>query len=608
MGFVPFVISWNITARCNLTCEHCYLDAGARRDGGHGELSTEKIFETLSEIASLNSGAVLILTGGEPLARRDVFDVCAKASSLGLVVVLGTNGTLLTPDTAKKLKQAGVSGVGISVDSLDDATHDRFRGRAGSLKESIAGLTAARETGLEIQVQTTPTPATLKEIPAIAQWAHGIGAMAFNIFFLVCTGRGQKMTDITPEQYEETLKWASAAKDNYPGMMVRPKCAPHFKRVLHQENPDHPLLSSYIAACRAGTQYCRIDPTGSVTPCPYMEVSAGTLSDKTFTDIWNGSPVFAPYRQPVYEGKCGLCKYRLLCGGCRARAYATSGNEMGEDVWCVYEPQSQEEAITSIDTSAKFGGGTESTRKWSPDAEAFLEKIPFFARSIVRLAAEKYAAQKGIETITPDTLKDAAPPGRFGRPRIADSPAPAGEEIPWDEEAKKRPQNAPDFVRPGIYKLMQKRAKERGKKIIDNAFLSEIRDESMMLVTKRMQKFGFKDIDMSAWETAKEKFGKIPEKVETINGIVEFLNSRSGKNEAIIEKFKSYFTDPSPTMGWNEGARKRLEAAPAPFRGMAKDAVEKFARENGYKMITEEAVEAAMAKMPFSKFIKKNQP
>ncbi len=604
MSFIPFVISWNITSRCNLACEHCYIDAGMRNDGLPGELTTAQIFETLSEIAKLNPGAVLIFTGGEPLSRRDIFEICAKAASLGFVVVLGTNGTLLSQETCKKLKECGVSGVGVSIDSLDEKYHDNFRGRTGSLNDSIAGLKAAHEAGMEIQVQTTPTIENIHELPSIAAWAHQIGAMAFNLFFLVCTGRGQKMTDITPEAYEETLIWASSAKDDYPGMMIRPKCAPHFKRVLHQENPEHPLLSTYIAACRAGTQYCRIDPAGIVTPCPYMDIPAGKLSSSSFTEIWNNSPLFAKYRNPVYEGKCGMCKYRLLCGGCRARAFATSGNDMGEDIWCMYDPKEQEEAITSIDTMAKFGAGAEGVLRWSEDAEAFIQKIPFFARPIVRLGVEKYARENGVVEITSETMKAAAPAGRFGRPRIAEKEK-EPEEIPWDDDAKQRPLNAPDFVRPGIYKLMQKRAKERGKKRIDTAFLSEIRDESMMLVTKRMQKFGLENLDMKSWETAKEKFSKNPGKIGTINGIVDFLNSREGKNEGIIKKFKSYFTDDSTSMGWTEEARSRLQAAPAPFREMAKGAIEKYSRENGYKMITEAAVEEAMASMPFSKFMKK---
>jgi radical SAM protein with 4Fe4S-binding SPASM domain len=224
------------------------------------------------------------------------------------------------------------------------------------------------------------------------------------------------MTDISPQEYEKVLQWASSVQDKYPGMLVRPKCAPHFKRVLHAENENHPLLSTYISACRAGTQYCRIDPRGVVTPCPYMDVPAGSLKTSEFGEIWNNSPVFEKYRTPVYEGKCGLCRYRLLCGGCRARAYANQQGEMGEDSYCAYEPQGQEEALENIDTISKYGGGTEITLKWAPDAEATIAKIPFFARAIVRLAVERHARARKIETITMETIKACAPSGRFKRP------------------------------------------------------------------------------------------------------------------------------------------------------------------------------------------------
>jgi radical SAM protein with 4Fe4S-binding SPASM domain len=379
-------------------------------------MPTEEMMKIVSDIARLNPGTVLILTGGEPLAHKDIYELCSKASSLGLMVVLGTNGTLLTPAVAKRLKECGVAGVGVSIDSLDEKLHDEFRGSPGALKASISGLMAAKEAGIEIQVQTTPIRANIAELPKIADWAHGIGAHAFNIFFLVCTGRGQTMTDITPQEYEKVLIWASSVQDKYPGMLVRPKCAPHFKRVLHAEDENHPLLSTYISACRAGTQYCRIDPRGVVTPCPYMDVPAGDLKKSEFGEVWNNSPVFQKYRVPVYEGKCGLCRYRLLCGGCRARAYANNQGEMGEDAYCAYVPQGQEEAIENIDTISKYGGGSEITLKWSPEAEVMIGKIPFFARSIVRLAVERHARARGIELITMETMKACSPSGRFKRP------------------------------------------------------------------------------------------------------------------------------------------------------------------------------------------------
>lgn len=608
MTFVPYAVSWNLTSRCNLNCQHCYIDAGGRKHGDSDELSTEKALDIVSQIAALNPGAVLILTGGEPLARGDIYEICRKGADLGLMVVLGTNGTLLNTETAEKLKEAGVTGVGVSIDSLNDERHDSFRGMPGALKKSIEGLKAARDAGLGVQVQTTPTRDNISEIPVIAEWAHRIGAKVFNIFFLVCTGRGEKMADITPEEYERVLKWAAAEKDSYPGMMVRPKCAPHFKRILYQENPDNHLLKTYIAACRAGTHYMRIDPAGKVTPCPYMDIEAGDLNTNELDTIWRESEVLKRYRTPDYGGKCGRCRYRLLCGGCRARAYTTVGDDMGEDQWCVYEPVGQEEAIVSVDTQAKFGAEEESSVKWSKEAEQTLEKIPFFARPIVKLGVEKYADENGIEEITLDVMRKAAPsPKMFdhmGGPTGAEAERDdEGAEIPWDDDALARVENAPDFVRPGIYKLMQKRARERGKNRIDTEFLSEIRDESMMLVTRRMKKMGFDELDMSAWDAAKDKFSKNDHKLEVINRIASHLASRGEKNEAIMEKFGSFFADDvGEKMGWTEGARKRLEKAPPFARDMARGMIEKYARENGYKYVTEDALEEAMANSPFGSF------
>ncbi|MDH4185044.1 MAG: radical SAM protein [Nitrospinota bacterium] len=613
MTFVPYAVSWNVTSRCNLNCSHCYIDAHGRMTGDEGEIPTNRALSILNEIASLNPGAVLILTGGEPLARQDIYELIEKASALGMMPVLGSNGTMISRKSALRLKECGLNGIGVSIDSLDPDNHDHFRGRQGALAEAMAGLAAARDAGIPVQVQTTPTTRNLEEIPKIADWAHKLGAKVFNIFFLVCTGRGEAMADITPEEYERVLKWASDNKDAFPGMMIRPKCAPHFKRILHQQDPENELLKTYIAACRAGTQYCRIDPQGKVTPCPYMDNVAGDLTTASFQDIWNNSPALARYRQPEYHGKCGDCRYRLLCGGCRARAMATTGDDMGEDNWCVYVPEGKEEAISNIDTMSKFGAGEASSAQWSAEALARLEKIPFFARSIVKLGVEKYAAANGVEVITPDTMTAAtpAPQSRFGmsfpseKPNGGQTPShspTANGAIPWAADARARVENAPDFVRPGILKLMQRRAKARGMDSITTEFLTEIRDESMMLVTRRMKDMGFPELDMSAWDKAKDKFKKDEHKQSVIDSIKSFLDDRPEKNRAIMDKFGSFFADNvGEAMGWTEGARARLEKAPAFARGFAKKQVEKFARENGYKYVTEEALARSMENSPFGK-------
>jgi radical SAM protein with 4Fe4S-binding SPASM domain len=565
---MPYAVSWNLTSRCNLACQHCYLDATARGTGVEGELSTDEALRIVAQIAQVNPEAVLILTGGEPLARPDIYQIASRAAGFGMMVVIGTNGTLLNRNVALKLKESGVTGVGVSLDSITPEKHDAFRGVKGAFFKTLAGLNAAKDAGLAVQVQTTPTRENLDELPQLADFAHRLGAKVFNIFFLVCTGRGEKMTDITPDEYEKVLNWAVDAKDKYPGMLIRPKCAPHFKRILHQRNPDDALFKTYVAACRAGTHYARIDPVGKVTPCPYMDIEAGDLRTEDFGSIWEESEVLNRYRTPEYGGKCGMCRYRLLCGGCRARAYALIGDDMGEDYWCVYEPVGQEEAIVNEDTMSKFAGGDPSGVEWSAEALETLGKVPVFARAIVRASVEKYAKENGLASVTLEDMRKAAPaPRRFmvdgitgGKPDVtatggekksgkvrgekkaetADTKN-TGAEILWDADALARVQNAPDFVRPGILKLMPIRARQLGKTRITTEFLSEIRDESMQLATRRMKKLGFAELTMDAWKTASDRFKKSPEKREVIGGIVEFLNKREGKREDIMEKFDKYF-------------------------------------------------------------------
>ncbi|MBF0169564.1 MAG: radical SAM protein [Nitrospinae bacterium] len=606
MTFVPYAVSWNLTGRCNLACDHCYLDANARTCGDDGELTTEQAIDTVGQIAALNPESVLILTGGEPLLRHDLDRIVGAAAAAGLMVVLGTNGVLLDRSAARRLKEAGLAGVGVSIDSLDPLIHDTFRRKRGALSASMQGLAFAREEGLSVQVQTTVMRSNIRDIPLIAQWAHHIGAKVFNLFFLVCVGRGEQMTDISPTQYEETLRWAASEKDRFPGMMVRPKCAPHFKRILHQNNPDDPLLSTYVAACRAGTHYLRITPHGAVTPCPYMETQAGSLTRTSLSAIWADAPELTRFRRPDYEGKCGRCRYRLLCGGCRARALATVGDPMGEDQWCVYEPVGVEAPITTVDTDAKFGVKGESSLAWDADAEAILGKIPFFARPMVRMGVERRAMAEKVERITLEYFRRVSPSPRMFGDAAPPSPvtvetATDAAEIPWTPDAKERVSHAPEFVRPGIPKLMQKRACERGKTVIDSAFLSEIRDESMMLASRRIKKLGIDELSMDAWDAARKKlFAKSPEKIQVIDTITELLNGREQKNGPIVERFSGYMADSlGKKLGWSKEARLRMERAPAFVREKAARAVEGFARENGYRIVNEEALDKALAQMPF---------
>ncbi len=390
--FVPYVISWNLTSRCNLRCKHCYIDASQPMPG---ELSTAEALRVLDEIAEVNAETILILTGGEPLMRPDLNNLVAHASNLGMMVVLGTNATALTADRARALKQCGLSGVGISVDSLDPSGHDAFRGATGAWQATVSGIEAARRAELDVQIQMTLTRDNVSELMPVVRFSRQAGAKVLTVFFLVCTGRGQDMVDLTPEEYEQVLPQLVDAK--HDGIMIRPRCAPTFRRVLSQKRPESLLLKSDAGRCMAAKNYCRITPDGNVTPCPYMPLSAGSLRERSFGTIWQSASVFVSLRHPKLQGRCGECEYQELCGGCRARAFADSGDPLSEDPWCTYVPG----------TDKPVEDSDEQAVTWMPEAETRLARAPMFVRRMIRSAVEAHARRQGLTCVTPDLLDSA---------------------------------------------------------------------------------------------------------------------------------------------------------------------------------------------------------
>ncbi|MBS1257247.1 MAG: PqqA peptide cyclase [Candidatus Scalindua arabica] len=576
MKSIPHVISWNLTKACNLLCSHCYILADniqqldqtntnlsdatssqhtlnfnqmqcTTQDTGD-ELDTVASLKVIDEIAELNPNLILILTGGEPLLRKDIFDLSRHASRKGMMVLLGTNACLINDDVARKLKDNGFSGIGISLDSIHPDVHDSIRGMKGSWKSAIEGMKACKMQGLEIQIQTTVFKKNYDEIPELVAFANEMGARVFNLFFLVCTGRGQDITDITSEQYEDALKQIYKLHNQYEGtMLVSAKCAPHYRRIAYEMNPESALVKYYSGGCPAGTNYCRITPEGNVTPCPYMDTSCGNLKEKSFEEIWNNSGILKELRESDLKGRCGECEFESMCKGCRARALVTTGDQMEEDSWCDYEPGKHGGKKLTFKEENTFGLDKEFELSWSEDAKKRLGRVPSFGKGMVIKRVEQYAREEGYSEITPDIMKEAKEKMAVDKKAmfpfmnlLKKKPAKNGK-IEWETEAQERVKNAPDFVRPGIYKLMEKRAKEKGYKVITSAFLSEIRDESMQFASRRMNKLGFDELDMEAFDTAKAKT-KNKKKKEVIDDIKDFLAERNVKNTEIIKKFQKYLS------------------------------------------------------------------
>jgi MoaA/NifB/PqqE/SkfB family radical SAM enzyme len=307
VSYVPHVVAWNLTRRCNLECAHCYISAGPR-ESATSELETEDCLRIVDELLAVNPAPMLILSGGEPLLRHDLTQIAAYASQRGATVVVGTNGTLLTDERIAGLRAAGVRGVAVSVDSLRPAYHDRFRHGPGSLDDALAALGRLRAHRLDFLIQTTATKGNRAELERLAQWSAEQGAVAFNCYFLVATGRGAGLSDLAPAEYEAVLADLTRWQRQYRGqMMVRAKCAPHFMRHVHVADPQSPILN-YQTRCPCGTQYCRITPDGKLTPCPYLPEVAGDLRAQSFGEIWRSSPLF---RQTVKERSAANAGLRI---------------------------------------------------------------------------------------------------------------------------------------------------------------------------------------------------------------------------------------------------------------------------------------------------------
>jgi len=339
------LVAWETTRRCNLSCKHCR--AVAEDHPYENELDTKTSFKLLEQIREVGE-PIIILTGGEPLLRDDIFDIAAYGTKIGLRMVMAPNGTLITEDSARKMKESGIKRISVSLDGSTPETHDAFRGLENAFNNSIRGINIAKQAGIEFQINTTITKTNLDQIPKILNLAETLGAVAHHIFLLVPTGRGKYIVDseINAKEYEETLNWFYDQRDK-TSLQLKATCAPHYYRILRQRarkdgkkvSFETHGLDAVTRGCLAGTGFCFISHVGRVQTCGFLDVECGDITKQTFKDVWENSHVFNTLRDfNNLEEKCGICEYKRVCGGCRARAYEATGNYLAEEPLCSYRP------------------------------------------------------------------------------------------------------------------------------------------------------------------------------------------------------------------------------------------------------------------------------
>jgi radical SAM protein with 4Fe4S-binding SPASM domain len=395
------LVFWEVTKGCNLRCIHCR--ATATELSSPTDLATRTALTIIDQIAAA-ANPILVLSGGEPLYRSDIFQLARYATDQGLRVALATNGTLVTKDVARMIVDAGVRRVSISLDGADAAIHDSFRGIPGAFDAAVRGLRNLKALGMSTQINMTIARHNAHQLPDVLQLARSLGADALHTFLLVPVGCGVDIAAeqmVPPEEYERMLNWFYD-QSLAGGIELKATCAPHYFRVARQRRaadrraaqlsriepaathpragaqaPGHPStigptemtmpgstgielkpegvgrpvghpgghpsdLNAMTKGCLAGTGVCFISHEGEVYPCGYLPVVAGDLRKQAFSDIWENSQVFHELRDTSHlKGKCGCCEFRNVCMGCRARAYAATGDFMDEEPFCVYEPKTK---------------------------------------------------------------------------------------------------------------------------------------------------------------------------------------------------------------------------------------------------------------------------
>jgi radical SAM protein with 4Fe4S-binding SPASM domain len=336
------LLFWETTIKCNLSCAHCRrleTDEAAVRD-----LTTAQAKDLIEQLAGLGRSQsvmpMLVFSGGEPLCRGDLFELVSHAKSLGIVSALATNGTLIDAKTAERIRGSSIARVAVSLDGATAEVHNKLRQMEGCFEKAIEGIGHLRDNDIPFQINVTLTKHNAEQLEDIYELAKSLGAVAVHIFMLVPVGCGQELAEtdmLSPQQYEQKLL-EICELDGRGELQIKVTCGPHYERVIRQKRS--PVANRRPSrGCLAGLGVLFVGHQGDVYPCGYLPVKCGNILKNKLSDIWYKNKDLARMRDSdKLEGKCGICGYRYVCGGCRARAYAATGNYMAEEPFCAYIP------------------------------------------------------------------------------------------------------------------------------------------------------------------------------------------------------------------------------------------------------------------------------
>ncbi len=341
-------LAWEVTQACNLTCVHCRSSSDKFSETGVWTL--EKCYSFLDQIKEM-ADPTIVLSGGEPLVRGDIFDIASYGTKLGLRMALATNGLLVDDDVCKKMIDSGIKIVSISIDGPNDEVHDNFRGVEGSFQAVLRAVEFFKKHNIKFIVNSSFTKRNQDYIKDCYKLAKSIGAHAWYMFLIVPTGRGEDIMAelVSKEDYETILNWHYDMERSEEELLVRPTCAPHYYRIWKERSKEDGLdvkrrsLSFSTGGgkgCIAGQSICFVSSKGDIFPCSYFALPAGNVFEDTLKNIWDKSELFDDMRNfSSYGGKCGVCKHLNVCGGCRARAYSITGDYLAEEPFCDYVPE-----------------------------------------------------------------------------------------------------------------------------------------------------------------------------------------------------------------------------------------------------------------------------